>query len=383
MNNHVAVIGVGRMGNSIIDFLTGAGLKVTAITRSSNQADNLNKKWKKNLSRQLKYGYLSDEEATEFAGKFISTSDTGALSDADIIIEAVNEDIEVKRKVYLNISKHMKADAIVASNSSSILPSELVDDSFNISRLIGLHFFFPVPISNIVELVTHASLDDDVCPRINDFIDSTGMTKVEQGSHNAFLLNMLSMAVGGEAFRGAAKFGFSKTNELAKSEIFPLGPFSLFDHVGIPVILEATKRYFERDPLKNKKSYESLMAFMELMMQQKGGVGLKFSDIEYPDDLLGWTSPEKFLADDENEFHRRLLYLHINTCLFSVERGLIDKNILETSIKTIMGADKGPFELAEEIGFSELKKVLAEYYKESGAEYYRPSLLLEKLYEHS
>ncbi len=382
IDNHVAVIGVGRMGRSIIDFLTGENLKVTAITRTSMQAENLDRKWRKNLNRQIKYGSISEEEAVEFANRFISTSDVRAISDADIIIESVNEDIAVKRDIYSKIRKHMKSNAIIASNSSSILPLELTENGFDISRLIGLHFFFPVPISNVVELVTHSSLDEDVCPRINDFINNSGMTKVEQNSHNAFLLNMLSMAVGGEAFRGANKFGFDKVNELSMSKIFPPGVFSLFDHVGIPVILEATKRYSQRDPLENKKSYKSLMAFMEVMMQKNGENGLKFSDIKYPDDLPGWELAMQPLADSEEEFHRRLLYLHINTCLFSIEKGLIDKDVLDISIKTIMGADKGPLELAEEIGFDELKNVLNKYYKESGAQYYRPSLMLEKQYEY-
>ena len=364
------------MGKSIIDFLIAKDLKVIAVTRSEEQAEKLNRKWHKGLVSKQKYGVITVDKADEMAGQFFASSSMEVVAGADIIIESVYEDVEIKREVFSQVGKHMRKDAIVASNSSSISPLELKTPSFDISRLVGLHFFFPVSVSNIVELVTHETLAKDVYTRIDNFVTHHGIVKVEQGLNNAFLLNMLSMAVGGEAFRGAIKFGFSKANELSKSEMFPLGVFSLFDHVGIPVILEATMRYADHDPLENKKSYEYLLTFMKVMADSENH-DMVFADIEYPCDLANWDGEVPPLYDNEDEFKQRLNYLHINTCLFAVETGLIDKNILDKAIMAIMGTDKGPIQLASEIGHRKIHWALEVFYNEREATYYRPTSLLE------
>lgn len=376
MDNHIAVIGAGRMGISIIDFLLSKGFKVIAITRTPEQAENLNGKWKKTVSRQLKYGAVTEDQAADLENRYFASSKMESISHAGIIIETVNEDIEVKRKVYSAINENMGKDAFVASNSSSISPQELADGVFDVSRVVGLHFFFPVPVSNIVEFITHPFVDENVYRRATEFIKRCGLFAVEQTPENAFILNMLSMAVGGEAFRGAAKFGIHKANELSQSEIFPLGAFSLFDHVQIPVILEATKRYFNRDPLRNKESYQGLLEFMKLMVPEDGSQSLTFSEIGHPGDLPAWQADMPALDDDEAEFSKRLFYLHINSCLFAVEHGLIDESALDESIKAIMGAAKGPIQLAKEIGYGNLREALGKYHAENGAQYYRPSSLL-------
>lgn len=363
------------MGKSIVDFLTAKDLKVIAVTRLEEQAKQLNRKWQKGLVSKQKYGVITADKADEMAGQFLARSSIEAVAGADIIIESVYEDVEIKREVFSQIGKYMGKNAIVASNSSSILPLELTDKSFDVSRLVGLHFFFPVSVSNLVEFITHDDLDKGVYTRIDDFITRHEIIKVEQGLNNAFLLNMLSMAMGGEAFRGAVKFGFTRANELSKSEIFPLGIFSLFDHVGIPVILEATKRYADHDPLKNKKSYESLLAFMKVMMGSKNP-DMVFSDIKYPRELANWDGEVLPLYDNEDKFKQRLNYLHINTCLFAVETGLIDKNIIDKAIMAIMGTDKGPIQLANEIGPRKIRLALEAFYHEREAPYYRPTSLL-------
>ncbi|WP_228778950.1 enoyl-CoA hydratase-related protein [Methylobacter sp. BlB1] len=97
MDNHIAVIGAGRMRISIIDFLLSKGFKVTAITRMPGQAENLNGKWKKTVSRQLKYGAATEDQAADRENSYFASSKMESISHAGIIIETVNEDIEVKR----------------------------------------------------------------------------------------------------------------------------------------------------------------------------------------------------------------------------------------------------------------------------------------------
>lgn len=377
MDNNFAVVGVGRMGKSIIDFLIGKDANVIAITRTEEQSDRLNKKWHKSILSKKKYGVLSLEESENLLGQFHAYSDISKVSNADIIIETVNEDLDVKRNVISQISKYLKDDSIVVSNSSSIFPLELVEGTpANTARFLGLHFFFPVSISNIVEVITHDYLDKDVRERIDKIIEKFALIKLEQNCGNAFLLNMLSMAVGGEAFRGAEKFGFKETNELSKSEIFPLGVFSLFDHVGLSVILEATSRYSDHDPLENRESYKNLLGFMEIMVAESSNER-KFSDIKNPCELSGWVNEMPPLSDDQEEFKERLNYLHINTCLIAVEKNLIGGDVIDKAIISIMGSDKGPLQMADEIGRGKIREALDQYYRESNASYYYPSALLE------
>ncbi len=377
MDNNFAVVGVGRMGKSIIDFLIGKDVNVIAITRTEEQADRLNKKWHKSILSKKKYGVLGLEESENLLAQFHAYPDMSKISNADIIIETVNEDLDVKRNVISQISRYLKDNSIVVSNSSSIFPLELAEETpITVARFLGLHFFFPVSISNIVEVITHDYLDKDVRKRIDKIIEAFSLIKLEQNRGNAFLLNILSMAVGGEAFRGAEKFGFKKTNELSKSEIFPLGVFSLFDHVGLSVILEATSRYSDHDPLENQDSYKNLLDFMKIMVAGSSNER-KFDDIENPCEVPGWMSEMPPLSDDHNEFKERLNYLHINTCLIAVEKNLIDGDVIDRAIISIMGSDKGPIQMANEIGHGKIREALDRYYRESNASYYYPSALLE------
>ncbi len=377
MDNNFAVVGVGRMGKSIIDFLIGKDINVIAITRTKEQADRLNEKWHKGILSKKKYGVLSLEESERSLEQFHAYPDVSQISNADIIIETVNEDLDIKRNVLSQISKYLKDSSIVVSNSSSIFPLELAKETpIDVARFLGLHFFFPVSISNIVEVITHDFLDKNIRQRIDRVIEKLSLIKLQQNRKNAFLLNMLSMAVGGEAFRGAEKFGFKETNELSKSEIFPLGVFSLFDHVGLSVILEATARYADHDPLENRDSYKNLLGFMEIMLSGSSNER-KFSDMENPCEVPGWMNKMPPLSDDQKEFKERLNYLHINTCLVAIEKNLIDRDIIDKAIISIMGSDKGPIQMADEIGHGKIREALDRYHRESNASYYCPSALLE------
>lgn len=375
----IAILGTGRMGTSLFDLFSGQGHDVAWVSRTSQRAHELNTRWHKQVARSMRYGLLSAEQGEERKERVFATDDIRRISDADLIIETVIEDLSAKRTVLSQVAEHAKKSAVIASNSSSLLPNELVIEGVDASRLLGLHFFFPISVNGIVEVVTHDRLSPAVCSDVEGFLQRNGFFCIRQGLHNAFIINMLSMAVGGEAFRLSEQFGFKTANELARSPIFPLGPFELFDQVGIPVIREATKRYFARNPLCNKESYADLLRFMELeAASEREDSRFLSGHLPAPNDIPGWTFTNPMPKGDEEELRTRLLYLHINTCFFAVQEKLIGADALESSITAIMGTAKGPFAMAQEIGYGVLKNKLGQYYRETDRAYYRPSYLFEQ-----
>jgi len=116
------------------------------------------------------------------------------------------------------------------------------------------------------------------------------------------------------------------------------------------------------------------MRYMQFLSESDADLGLL--EIKHPNDLPGWKSDTPLLKDSPEEFSQRLLYLHINTCLTAVEKGLIEEEALDPSIKSIMGTEIGPLQFAAKIGHKKLKHALGKYYSETRAQYYFPSSIL-------
>lgn len=353
--DHIAVVGSGKMGSSLFDFFSNMDLRVTWITRSASRAAELRKKFEKKLHRNVKFGVLSEASCRKQLNAVLITNEYRAVSECDLIIETVTEDASIKKTTLDRLFSEAGTHSIMASNSSSIMPEELASDGGNIERLCGLHFFYPVDFTKIVEFVSHRKFNQSACDRVKRFLKRCGLLIISQDERNAFLINMLTMPIAGSAFDAAERVGFRQANEIASSALFPSGPFSLFDHVGVEIILESNKRYWERDVLRNRETYARLIRFMKIMAEYKKNIPdfrtqFLSGDLRYPQDLPGWSgnkAPGNELAAEEREQLRESLSMRlIGTCLDAVAKNFIRASELEAAAINIWGAEKGPIEIA-------------------------------------
>lgn len=355
---HIGIIGTGKMGMSLFEYFLDRNFELTWLARTGERADELSIKTDKRLKRFLKYGLKTEQEIVDCRLRFRLSANYHSLIDVDLVIETVTEDVDIKKDVLIKAFEHIPGHALVATNSSSIMPCELSDRKIDLSRLLGMHFFFPVETTRVVEIIVHRSFNNAAFGKIKEFLNKAELLPIYQDEKNAFLINMLSMPVAGGAFNLAKKVGFQEANRLASSELFPMGPFYLFDHVGIDIIIEANKRYRKRDLLKNRDSYAELMYFMRLMRLagKRGDRNLtKFlgGALNYPDELPQWRQQKRYrhyeFENEEPEKNKeRLVGSLIATFHNAIERKLIDPEKLDEAWRNIMGSTKGLSQITEE-----------------------------------
>jgi 3-hydroxybutyryl-CoA dehydrogenase len=355
--NTVAIVGSGKMGTSLSEYFIERGVPIIWLTRSENRTQVLTKKIKTRLKRYLKLEIISQEEYCRLEENVKVSTEYKMLSEADLVIETVPEQIDIKKTVLSKLFDFLPDHAIVGTNSSSILPTEFSDRDININRLCGLHFFFPVGLTKVVEFVMHKGLSNETIHTIRQFMKDNYFTVVEQNETNALLLNMLTIPLVCKSFVLAHRVGFQMANQLAMSEVFPLGPFALIDHVGLDILLESSQRYMCRkgNMIHDKQSCELFHSFMKLMKKAQEGSDNSIPDKflstshQYPQDFIFWhyndIRKEKITESEQLEQKDKLLCLLLNTCHYAVEKNYITKELLNDVWIKIMGTDVGIFDL--------------------------------------
>lgn len=360
-NGHLGIVGAGKMGSSIFDYLFDLGFRITLVTGTPEKSEELRKKADKTLKRLFKQGVKSADEVQRLDNCISITTDYAKLRDADVVIEAVAENAEIKKEVLAKIFEVVPRTSLVATNSASITPPELACPGIDASRFFGLHFFFPVETTRAAELVRHSGFGGHNLEKAECFVKSIGVFTVRQDETNAFLMNVLAMPVAGEAFLLAKRVGFKLANRLASSEFFPSGPFYFLDQAGLGAMIESGRRYYSRNLFSGWERYSQLLCFM-MLLNDAGGEGAgrrhRFLSgfIEYPHDLDAWARQEIFshdceLADEDTEaMKKRFSGLLTAAFLSAVQNNLAEPDVLDEAWKRISGAAKGPIERALENG---------------------------------
>ena len=237
----VCVVGAGTMGHGIAYAAALAGCAVT-LTDSSRPA--LEAAWGKLdalLAGGIKRGKLTDADAALIRGRVRTEPDLGgAAADADVVIEAVIEQIEVKRHLFADVERHTPPGALLATNTSSLSVADIAAALTDPRRCIGLHFFNPVHVMKLVEVVTHAGTRQDTVDRATAFVRFLGKEPIVVKDSPGFASSRLGVVVGLEAMRMleqgvATAEDIDKAMELGYGH--PMGPLKLTDLVGLDVRL--------------------------------------------------------------------------------------------------------------------------------------------------
>lgn len=196
----VGVIGGGRMGAGIAHAFLVAGSEVTLVERDVASADAAGERIAGNLRRSIDRG-ATERSADEFAGRLHITTDAGDLRGSALVVEAVFEDLAVKRAALRRAEAAVAGDAVLASNTSSIPIGELSAGLERPGRLLGLHFFNPVPSSALVEIVVGAQTDPELVETARDWVAALGKAPVVVRDAPGFASSRLGVALALEAIR--------------------------------------------------------------------------------------------------------------------------------------------------------------------------------------
>jgi len=238
--DRVFVIGAGLMGHGIAQVSAAAGKQVTLADRTIELAVKGRARIGGNLKRQVDKGKLEQSAADELLARVSTAEGTDAAADHGIIIEAVFEDEAVKRETWTALTTSADADAIFASNTSSISITSLATATDRAPRFIGLHFFSPVPVMGLIEIIRGLETDDATYEVARGFAEDLGKTVIESKDMPGFLVNrMLGPFINEAVFALMESTGTAADIDTgAKLGLnHPMGPLELSDFIGNDVML--------------------------------------------------------------------------------------------------------------------------------------------------
>jgi 3-hydroxybutyryl-CoA dehydrogenase len=238
--DRVFVIGAGLMGHGIAQVSAAAGKRVTLSDRTEELAERGAARIAGNLKRQVDRGKLDHATASAIGDRISTTEGTDKAAGHAIVIEAVFEDELVKREAWSALTRSADADAIFASNTSSISITGLATATDRPSRFIGLHFFSPVPVMGLVEIIRGLETDDATFDAASAFARELGKTVIESKDYPGFLVNrMLGPFINEAIFALMESTGTAEDIDTgAKLGLnHPMGPLELSDFIGNDVML--------------------------------------------------------------------------------------------------------------------------------------------------
>ena len=244
----VGVLGCGLMGSGIAQVAAAAGFDT--VVREVEQAplDKGVAGIRKSLGKFVEKGKMTQEDQDAALARLSTTTSLEDLADCDIVIEAIVENVEVKREVYARLDSIVKKDAIFASNTSSLTITELSMATARPKQFVGLHFFNPVPMMKLVEVVRTILTSDESFQRAFEFSRALGKEPVACRDNSGFIVNRLLVPYLLDAIR-AYEEGVGSVEDIDKGMVlgcgYPMGPFTLLDFVGLDTTYFISKIMFE------------------------------------------------------------------------------------------------------------------------------------------
>ena len=237
----VTIIGAGTMGNGIAHVFAQSGFDVSLVDIKQEFLDKALETIKGNLARQVKKGALSEADASSTTSRIkTSTNMEDAAKNADFIVEAATENYELKKKIFATLDANAKEGVILATNTSSISVTELAAITKRAERVIGMHFFNPVPVMKLIEIIRGIKTTDEVYAEVKSLSEKLGKTPVEVNDFPGFVSNRILMPMINEAIYCVME-GVAKPEDIDTvmklGMAHPMGPLALADFIGLDVCL--------------------------------------------------------------------------------------------------------------------------------------------------
>ncbi|MCZ8375129.1 MAG: 3-hydroxybutyryl-CoA dehydrogenase [Beijerinckiaceae bacterium] len=236
----VGVIGAGQMGSGIAHVAALAGLDVVINDISEERVQSGLATINGNLSRQVQKGSVTDEARHAALARITGSPDMAALAQCDLVIEAATENEEVKRKIFQTVTRTLKPEALLATNTSSISITRLGAATDRPEQFIGIHFMNPVPVMQLVEIIRGIATDDKTFALSRDFVQALGKTVTMSEDFPAFIVNRILLPMINEAiytlYEGVGTVEAIDT-AMKLGANHPMGPLQLADFIGLDTCL--------------------------------------------------------------------------------------------------------------------------------------------------
>ena len=268
--NKIGVVGAGTMGNGIAHVFALKNYEVTLVDLNQNILKNALETINSNMLRQVKKELISEQDMNDALDRITISNEISDLQDANIVIEAIKEDLNIKGNLFKQLDSICKSDTILASNTSSISINKLADFTNRKDKVIGMHFMNPVPIMKLIELIKGTETSDITINYIIEISKDINKIPVECNDSPGFVSNRILMPMINEAAHcyneGVASA--ESIDQIMKLGMgHPMGPLMLADLIGIDVcvyILEILYNDFKNEKYKPCEILERMVSNKEL-----------------------------------------------------------------------------------------------------------------------
>jgi 3-hydroxybutyryl-CoA dehydrogenase len=374
----IAVIGSGTMGLGIAQVAATAGHQVDLYDNNPEALNNAWNKLKAILSRLVEKGRIDAAEQKAILGRINLVESLFDIKNCQLVIEAIVEDLGVKKALFDQVEDIVSEDCILASNTSSLSVASIAGACVRPDRVIGIHFFNPAPLMKLVEVVPAIQTGSAVVEKVRELIISWGKLPVTAKDTPGFIVNRIARPFYGEALRILEEgLADAATIDWAMTALagFRMGPFTLMDYIGHDVNYKVTESVFKAfyyDP-RYKPSFAQKSLVDAGYLGRKSGKG--FYDYRegasnpepVENEVLGQKIVDRIITMLINEA-AEALYLHIAT-----------REDIDLAMTKGVNYPKGLLKWADEIGVGECVKRMDALYHEYLEDRYRCSPILRKL----
>ncbi|MHA1960910.1 MAG: 3-hydroxyacyl-CoA dehydrogenase NAD-binding domain-containing protein [Candidatus Thorarchaeota archaeon] len=368
----IAVIGAGLMGSGISYVSAWSSYDVTMVDVSDEALEGGMERLRSYVESGIKRGKLSDSEAKDLLTRVKTTTSLDeAVSDVDLVIEAIYENMDVKKDLFSRMDGAANARTILASNTSSLSISELGKSTARPTKVIGMHYFSPVPAMKLLEIIVGEQTDEDTIDTAIAVGQSQGKTTVKAKDSPGFIVNRL----GAQILRNSVlviEQGIATAEEIdsAMKEHFkvPMGPLELTDFVGIDVSFNTMTTLYRE--LGNCFSPPATLS----NLVESGTIGRKTGSgfYEYGDQQSSTENPK---GADSAIIALRIIAPYLREAMIEVETGIATEEDIDNAMKLGRNFKEGPFETIERLGRKKVREELRKLQNQFGDCYSLPKML--------
>lgn len=385
MIKNIGIIGAGTMGSGIAQVAATAGCVVKLFDVNQEALDKAKAALEKVLKRLIEKGRIDASEKDRIQANITYVTTLKELANADLTIEAIVENLEVKKKVFQELETYVSDTAIIASNTSSLSIASIAASLQNPERCIGIHFFNPAPLMKLVEVIpavqTSQNVLDTCVAEITRWKKVVAIAKDTPG----FIVNRVARPFYGEALRmyeeGVANFA---TIDAAMKSVggFRMGPFELMDFIGNDVnytVTETVFNAFYQDP-RYKPSFTQQRYSQAGYLGRKSGRGYyDYKNVEADNAFAKAPSQAATATQDKEAIFERILVMLINEAADALFWNVASAEDIDNAMTKGVNYPKGLLAWADEKGISWCVEKMDALYDEYREDRYRCSPLLRRM----
>ncbi len=376
----VGVVGAGTMGAGIAQLACLGGHPTLVHDPKPEALAKAIDRVELDLERGARRGRWTAQAAESALARLVAVADLEALRECDLVIEAAPERLELKRELFRELERVCRADAVLATNTSSLAVSAIAADTARPERVCGMHFFNPPALMELVEVAAGERSGERALAAAERLAASMGRTAIRCTDSPGLIVNRCNRPYTLESLRilGDGVAGHQAVDRILREDGgFPMGPFELIDLIGVDVNLEVARSFHHQRPVERWQPHPLQERMVgEGRLGRKTGAGFYAYEEGKP---VGASETEEIDPKLRRAVLERVLAALVNEACFAADEGVAEPAEIDAAMRLGLNHPRGPFEWAGELGAERAESVLDALHGETGSERYEVAPRLRRM----